>query len=60
MIIPNITAIYAAVLALLFVSLSLRVAFARWQTRWYLGEDDKHLARLVRAHANFAENARYY
>jgi uncharacterized membrane protein YecN with MAPEG domain len=56
MIIPTVTAIYTAVLALLFVSLSLRVAYARWQTHSYLGEDDKHLARLVRAHANFAEN----
>ncbi len=53
---PTVTAIYAAVLALLFVLLSLRVAYARWQTRSYLGEDDRHLARLVRAHANFAEN----
>ena len=56
MIIPIATAIYAAVLGLLFVLLSIRVAYARWQTSSYLGEDDKHLARLVRAHANFAEN----
>ncbi len=56
MIVPRVSALYAALLAAVFLVLSLRVALARWRRNEYLGEADEHMARQVRAHANFSEN----
>jgi uncharacterized membrane protein YecN with MAPEG domain len=53
---PEITALYASLLALLFIGLSVRVAIARWKLESYLGADDARLSRLGRVHANFSEN----
>jgi hypothetical protein len=53
-----ITALYAALLAPLFIFLSLRVIGQRRSARVALGTaDDKDLLRRVRVHANFAEYA---
>lgn len=52
----SITPIYAALLALLFVALSLRVIRFRRAARISLGDGgDEELQRRTRAHANFAE-----
>ena len=51
-----ITAFYAALLALLFVFLSVRVIGWRREVRVELGHgDDSQLLRRMRVHANFAE-----
>lgn len=55
---PRVTALYAALLALLFLSLSLRVIGQRHRARIALGTGgDPGLQRAVRVHANFAEYA---
>lgn len=53
----RVTAIYAALLAALFVSLSLRVIGARRRHQAALGAPHRELERAVRAHGNFAEYA---
>ena len=51
-----VTALYAGLLALVFVGLSFRVIFARRGARVLLGDGgDKELLRRMRVHANFAE-----
>ena len=51
-----ITASYAAVLALVFVGLSVRTIRLRRQAQVAIGDGgDKRLARAARVHANFAE-----
>lgn len=55
---PRVTALYAALLALLFLALSLRVIGQRHRTHVALGTGgDPGLQRAVRVHANFAEYA---
>ena len=52
----TITAIYAALLGLLFMALSVNVVRTRRSTRVNLGAgDDPLLERRIRAHGNFAE-----
>lgn len=52
----DITPIYAALLALLFIFLSLRTIRLRRRHRIALGDgDNPELRRAMRAHANFAE-----
>lgn len=52
----SITPVYAAVLALLFVLLSMRVIGLRRSARISLGDGgDQELQRRSRVHANFAE-----
>jgi len=51
-----VTAFYAALLALLFVFLSVRVIGWRREVRVEIGRgDDNQLLRRMRVHANFAE-----
>jgi uncharacterized protein len=51
-----ITPIYAAILAIIFVLLSLRVIGQRRKSQTGLGTgNDEKLERLIRVHANFAE-----
>lgn len=51
-----VTAVYAALLGLLFVSLSSRVIRSRRSARIPLGSgDDVRLQRAMRVHGNFAE-----
>ena len=51
-----ITPIYAAILALIFVFLSVRTLRFRQKKKIIIGSDnDQELARAVRAHSNFAE-----
>jgi hypothetical protein len=51
-----ITTFYAALLALIFVALSLRTISARRAARVEIGDgDDRELLRRMRVHANFAE-----
>ena len=53
---PRITALYAALLAALFLALTFRVFAQRYRTRIVLGTGgDRALERAVRVHANFAE-----
>jgi uncharacterized protein len=53
---PLATSLYAALLGLLFVALSLRVIRIRRDQGVALGDDgDARLQRAVRVHANFAE-----
>lgn len=53
-----ITAFYAAILAVVFVVLSLRTIAGRQAARVEIGHaDDRQLLRRVRVHANFAEYA---
>ena len=52
----SITPIYAAILALLFVALSVRVILVRRRLRVAIGHGDQpSLERATRVHANFAE-----
>lgn len=52
----NITALYAGILALLYMVLAIRVIGARRQAQVGLGTgDDPELLRRVRIHGNFAE-----
>jgi len=54
----TITPVYAALVAFLFVLLSLRVIGARRQAKVALGDGgDRLLLRRLRAHGNFAEYA---
>ena len=54
------TALYAGVLALLYVFLSFRVIFMRRSARVEIGTgESKELLRRTRVHANFAEYAPY-
>ena len=51
-----VTPLYAAILALWFLLLSVRVVRRRGAARVSLGDgDDVELRRAIRAHANFAE-----
>ncbi len=51
-----ITSIYAALLGVVFVALSIRVAGTRREAQIAIGDGgDKVLERRIRAHANFAE-----
>jgi len=53
-----ITPTYAAVLALIFVFLSVRTLRLRQKKKILIGnQSDQELARAVRAHSNFAEYA---
>lgn len=55
---PRVTAIYAALLALLFLALSLQVIRQRHGTQTALGTGGHpQLERVARVHANFAEYA---
>lgn len=55
-----ITALYAALLAALFILLSVRVIGVRRGQRVEIGDGgDKELLRRMRVHANFAEYAPY-
>ena len=54
---PKVTALYAGLLAALFLALTFRVFAARYRAQVTLGTGgDRHLLRAVRVHANFAEN----
>lgn len=56
MTVPFIVPAYAAVFALLYVVLSLRVSMVRRSVNVSIGTgDDPRLIRAIRAHANFAE-----
>ena len=56
MVFPTLTAIYAAVLALIYFALSLWVVAGRAQYRVMHGDGDRDpLQRRIRSHANFAE-----
>jgi len=55
---PRVTAIYAALLALLFLALAFLVIRQRYRTQVSLGTgNDPGLERAARVHANFAEYA---
>lgn len=51
----RVTALYAALLAALFLLLSVRVIGARQRHRVALGAPHRAIERAVRAHGNFAE-----
>lgn len=52
----NITSIYAALLALLFVGLSVRTLLLRRSLKIAIGDGgDKTMLRAIRVHSNFAE-----
>ena len=54
---PRVTALYAGLLVVPFLGLTLRVFAARFRSGVTLGTgDDRRLLRAVRVHANFAEN----
>ncbi len=54
----SVTPLYAALLAFLYIFLSLRVALVRRKERISLGDaDDPALRARIRVHANFAEYA---
>jgi uncharacterized membrane protein YecN with MAPEG domain len=56
MIYPTLTAIYAAVLALIFMALTIWVSDARFRFRVNHGDGgNTELQRRIRSHANFAE-----
>ena len=53
---PSITAIYLAVLALLYVGLAIQVARLRQRDRAAFGDNgSRELRSAIRAHANFVE-----
>ena len=53
---PQIVAYYAAVLAVMFVTLTIRVIQARYRAKASLGDGgDEGLTRAIRVHGNFAE-----
>src|SRR5438445_8505823 len=53
---PSITALYLAILALLYVVLGLQVSRLRRGNRVLFGDgDNRELRSAIRAHANFAE-----
>jgi uncharacterized protein len=52
----KITAVYAALLTLLFIGLSIRIVLMRGSLRVSLGDKgDIKMLRAIRVHANFAE-----
>ncbi len=52
----SITPLYAGILALWFLVLSIKVVGGRRGGNIYLGDGgDQHMQRLIRGHANFAE-----
>lgn len=52
----QITSTYAALLGLMFVAITLRVALFRNANRLSLGDGgDKNFAKLIRGHGNFTE-----
>ncbi|WP_340150088.1 MAPEG family protein [uncultured Sneathiella sp.] len=52
----TITPIFAALLALIFVLLSIRTVRMRWKTRISMGDEGNvEMQRAIRAHANFIE-----
>lgn len=52
----NITSTYAAILALLFVGLSVRILRLRRSLKIAIGDGgDKKMLRAIRVHSNFAE-----
>jgi uncharacterized protein len=52
----KITAVYAALLTLLFIGLSVRIVLMRGSLRISLGDKgDNKMLRAIRVHANFAE-----
>lgn len=54
----NVTPVYASILGLLFIALSLRTIRLRRRLRVALGDNDNaELRRAMRVHANFAEYA---
>lgn len=54
---PRVTALYAGLLVVLFLVLTLRVFAARFRSGVTLGTgEDRRLLRAARVHANFAEN----
>ena len=54
---PRVTALYAGLMIVLFLGLTLRVFAARFRSGVTLGTgEDRRLLRAVRVHANFAEN----
>lgn len=53
----RVTALYAALLTVLFLVLSVRVIRARYRHRVALGAPNPQIERAVRAHGNFAEYA---
>lgn len=54
---PRVTALYAGLLVVLFLALTLRVFAARFRSGVTLGTgEDRRLLRAARVHANFAEN----
>ena len=54
---PRVTALYAGLMVVLFLGLTLRVFAARFRSGVTLGTgEDRHLLRAARVHANFAEN----
>jgi len=56
MVFPAVTAIYAAVLALIFMALTMWVSAARFRFRVNHGDGgNTELQRRIRSHANFAE-----
>jgi len=53
---PHIVAFYAAILAVLYVVLTIRVIKHRYRARASLGDGgDETLQRAIRVHGNFAE-----
>jgi uncharacterized protein len=53
---PSITAVYLAVLALLYAGLSLQVVRLRWKFRVAFGDGgNAELRNAIRAHSHFAE-----
>lgn len=52
----HVTSFYAALLGIMFIAITLRVATYRKNNRISLGDGgDKELGKLIRGHGNFAE-----
>jgi len=52
-----VTLLYAGILGLILVALTVRVVVGRWQTGVGIGHgESKSLRRWIRVHANFAEH----
>ncbi len=52
----EVTSIYAAVLGLMFIAITLRIALLRMSKKQSLGDGgDEQFAKLIRGHGNFAE-----
>lgn len=51
-----VTAFYAAILGLVFIAITLRIALGRYSRKLSLGDGgDKDFNKLIRGHGNFAE-----